>query len=181
MTFLNFINLVKEWVTARGYATMTWVEAKAYATMAWVEAKSYTTLTTVLAIAMSERDWVTEQGYLTTGFVDRGDPGTWDFELGDFTLDGNWHDLDLSSIVPEGTKAIAMYVLLRTTSTAKYLIFREKGNAYEKNIAMLQTVIANVPIRGDYIVSLDANRKIEYIGTPNVINLIRFCVKGWWL
>ena len=47
------------------------------------------------------KEWIIAQGYLTKGYVKRDDPVNADFAMGDFTKDGTWHDLDLSSIVPE--------------------------------------------------------------------------------
>ncbi|GAH71411.1 unnamed protein product, partial [marine sediment metagenome] len=41
-----------------------------------------------------------------TGFVDRGDPAAYDYAKEDLTIDGAWHDMDLSGIVSEFAKAV---------------------------------------------------------------------------
>lgn len=46
-------------------------------------------------------------------YVDRGDSTNWDFVQTDFIQDGVWHDLDLSSIIPEGTRVVHLLVLVR--------------------------------------------------------------------
>ena len=49
--------------------------------------------------------------------VNRGDPDAYDFTLGDFIRDSAWHDLDLSAIIPVGTRAIIFNTQLQSTTT----------------------------------------------------------------
>lgn len=43
-------------------------------------------------------------------YIDRGDPPSWDYSKTDFTTDGQWHTLNLRSIVPEGASLVHLRV-----------------------------------------------------------------------
>ena len=114
-------------------------------------------------------------------FIDRGDPAAKDFETGDFTADDNWHDLDLSGIVPEDATAIAATVLLFNIAVNKDVFFRKNGNVKTFNVSRFTTQVASVLISGDIIVAVDADRKIEYMLETGGWMTIHLTVKGWWL
>jgi len=125
--------------------------------------------------------WAKAQGYLTAGFVDRGDPAAADFITGDFVIDTAWHEFDLSTIVPEHAKAITFYLYWSSDSIGRYAKFRKHGNVNDKAIAAVTTSSAWVPIIGDLTVAVDTNRKIDYYFTAGVAQTISMTVKGWWL
>ncbi len=116
----------------------------------------------------------------TTGYVDRGDPGVVDKSIGDFTLDGNWYDLDLSAIVPAGAKVIHIRFVL--TGNANGLAFKleEKGNTNHINILDGCTQAADCAMHKDGFVTCDSNRVISYAGSPSVNwSNILLVVRGW--
>lgn len=125
--------------------------------------------------------WIIKQGYLTSSFIDRGDPDSPDFSANGFVKDGNWHDLDLSSIVPKGAKAVTLTVLIVVTETTKALRFRKKGNLNVPNISQMWNLVANLPYTADLIVACNSNRVIEYLVDPSTWTDIEITVKGWWL
>lgn len=127
------------------------------------------------------QEWVQAQGYLTTGFVDRGDPLSHDYALGDFTKDGAWHDLNLSSIIPENAKGVALHVIGLANTTNASITLRKNGNTNDVNVSRLITVVAHEFHTADMIVALDTNRIIEYRITPVVWLALSATVKGWWL
>lgn len=135
-----------------------WVQAQAYATMAWVQA----------------------QGYLTTGFVDRGDVASSDMGVGDFWKDGQWHTIELSSIVPEGAKAVLFYFAIRSTAVAKKVYFRTHDNAHAFNVSAVRQTVANVVMQQDMVCPIDWARRIEYRVDSGTWSTISFTVKGWW-
>jgi len=118
-----------------------------------------------------------------TGFVsyvDRGDHPFYDWVESGLTLDANWHDLDLSGIVPVGTIAILMRTNLQAALPGNYIGFKRKGNTNNKTDAWCDVQTANIHIQFDKIVGVDGDRKIEYFGTVNPTS-IDLSIIGWWL
>ena len=113
-------------------------------------------------------------------YISRSNPSGNDFEIGNFTTDGNWYDLDLSSLVPAGAVAVHLYVGLTDDNTAWNLKFRKNGETGQ-NVAAPQCHIANVDQKQECIVALDSGRIIEYRAPAIVITAINIIVRGWWL
>lgn len=135
-----------------------WIVAQGYALQSWVEAK----------------------GYLTTAFVNRGDPAVADLTDADLSTDGAWHTIDLSSIVPAGTKAVALFCLIFDDAAQSELSFRTNGNVNNSNLSSLYTQVANIINSADVVVPLDANRNIQYKAANVGWIAIEITVKGWW-
>ena len=126
-------------------------------------------------------DWITAQGYLTTSFVDRGDPADYDFIESDLTLDGNWHDMDLSGIVPDGAKAVSIRIDTITGTATAYSAFRKKGNTNESNSANALHPIANNANSTDLLCPISDARFIQYKFQSVPWFYIVISIKGWWL
>lgn len=114
-------------------------------------------------------------------YVDRGDPAAYDYYVGDFTKDGAWHDLDLSAIVPAGAVSVCILIYLKSLSSGRWFRLRQKGKVNEFNICSRITPIAATAYITDGVVTLDANRVIQYKIQNTTWNNIRLCIKGWWL
>ncbi len=117
---------------------------------------------------------------LNTIYHDRGDPSGYDFETAAITTDGTWNDLDLSSVVPAGAKAVALVVFISDNLVNQQLRFRKNGNSNERNVSSIVTQVAAQRVWGDIIVACDLNRVIEYNGTNTAFAEIFIVVKGWW-
>lgn len=113
-------------------------------------------------------------------FYDRGDPAAYDFTLANFTTDNNWHDLDLSAIVPSGAKAVAIQILIQDDALNSHIQFRKKGNTNVYNRSYLNTIVINLWHNLDIIVACDDNRVIEYRASNVVFTGINLTIKGWW-
>lgn len=114
-------------------------------------------------------------------FVDRGDPtANYDFIETDLTIDSAWHDMNLSSIVPSGAKAVCLMVRMVDNLPEKAILLRKNGSAGVINYSILFTQVANISVAQDMIVPCDSNRFIEYYVDTGV-NTIFIAVKGWWL
>lgn len=116
----------------------------------------------------------------TTGeqFVDRGDPAAADFDETDLTLDGNWHELDLSSIVPADASLVLLRGIMEDTASNDYLQFRTDGNSNAANVATLRA-------GGSYRAAVEllvapSGQKIEYRGGSGAAPDIDLTVGGWW-
>ena len=116
------------------------------------------------------------------GFQDRGNLTGYDFEVGDLTTDGNWHDLDLSSIIPAGTTAVILRVSIDDDVAGRVIIFRTNGNTDATyNIHSVKNFNANQVATEDVIVTCDENRVIEYQATNTTITTLNIVVSGWWV
>lgn len=132
------------------------------------------------AIIDQMKDWVQAQGYLTTSYVDRGDPAAADYTNATLTVDGNWHELDLSAIVPAGAKAIGISAFLETDVIERFARFRRHGNFNSVNTAAFATQVANLNMAGDLVVNIDSDRKIDYLIDASGFVSFAMAVKGWW-
>lgn len=115
-----------------------------------------------------------------TGFVDRGDPATYDFAKEDLTIDGNWHDMDLSGIVSEFAKAVFIVGHLEGAAVDWAIMFRKKGNTNEVVHGGMETLRAGVERHRSSIVALDDNRIIQYKADNQAWTTLSLAVKGWW-
>lgn len=114
-------------------------------------------------------------------FVNRGDPASEDFGLGDFTFDDAYHDLDLSGIIPEGVKVVLFTIEMNTAASRQRVAFMKKGQINTLNIAYALTQVANMPIVHDLFVVPDSSRFIEYQGSSGVWNTLSMTIRGWFV
>lgn len=128
--------------------------------------------------------WTGEQFGVVRGryppTVDRGDANDHDFRKVNLTTDGAWHDLDLSNIIPIGTKLVAMRVSFASAPVAFFGIFRTKGATFAYNAATNRTQVSGIFVDADLFVAPDSNRKVEYKFSNGVFVEIYITVKAWW-
>jgi hypothetical protein len=120
------------------------------------------------------------EAYLLPAFVDRGDASAFDFTVSDFTTDGNWHDLDFSSIVPAEAKAVKLKLDVVDNLPQQYIIFRKDGNTNIFNVQTAVTQVANVFNSFDLIIALPPSRIVEYLATATTWSGINALVTGWF-
>lgn len=113
-------------------------------------------------------------------YVDRGDPADYDYVKEDLTIDGAWHDLDLSEIVSEKAKAVFIVGHLMGNGIDWTIMFRKKGNANEVVHGGMETIRALVERHRSLIVALDDNRFIQYKADNQAWDTLSLAVKGWW-
>lgn len=118
-------------------------------------------------------------GYIKAAYVNRGAPALWDFATGDFTKDGAFHDLDLSSIVPAGAKAVHCRLYIRAGTVAAQALFAKKGDGASKNLTQAFIQVSLVKYSVDFFCALDENRFIEYKFDNITWTSINLCVRGW--
>lgn len=124
---------------------------------------------------------MTDFGRQFSRYVDRGDPATHDFNLLDLTTDGAWHELDLSPIVPTGTKAVNITFNIRDNLINQILLLRQNGNTKDKNCLLQRTQVANHLITHNGILACDANYKIAYKATNTTWTSITITIMGYFL
>jgi hypothetical protein len=116
---------------------------------------------------------------ITYGYYhDRGDPTADDFNQTTLTFDSTWHDLDVSSIVPENAKAVLLVVLIKDNLVGTQFQVRKNGNTSGYNRSQIYTQVANNYMISDFIIACDNNRIIEYSGISGTDELT-LTIKGW--
>ncbi len=113
--------------------------------------------------------------------VDRGDPASPDFNIFSFTADENWHDLDLSSIVPAGATWVLLRLLLLTNAQNGIMYLKKGGNTSEYSGAGYGTPYSAYEVYGDLWLQVGSTRVIEYWLSSGDWLAIGLTVKGWYL
>ncbi len=115
------------------------------------------------------------------GFVDRGDAGL-DYVIGDFTKDGAWHDLFLSSIVTDSdAKSVLMHLQIKGSAVGLLVQFRKKGYTNATKVYQ-RTQVANIDNQMPFAVACDVNQVIQYwIASSASWTTINLMVHGWWI
>jgi len=113
-------------------------------------------------------------------YVDRGDPAAMDYVKTDLTIDGAWHDLNLSAIVPAGAKAVLLRTSLQSGAATDKIRYRKNGNTNEINACGCESLRANVARTRLGVTAIDANRVIEYNADNIAWTTLELVVRGWW-
>jgi len=142
----------------------------------------------LLEVALNNRQYlkeILEKEAITViyNYVDRGDPANYDFTKDNLVADGEIHELDLSTIVPEEAagQLVHLRIVIRATTTNKWLIFTELGKQYSNNSASFTTQGVNISNNLCGWVKLDENRKIQYQLDPTATwTYVYITVRGWF-
>lgn len=114
-------------------------------------------------------------------YFGRGDAGAFDFQVGDFTQDNVWRNLDLSSIVPANTVLVLLRIVCRSTKADDVFNLRTNGYGNVFNVVRVQSRIANIRNSLDIHVTPDSNGIIEYKCLQGFFDLLNVTVAGWWM
>lgn len=113
--------------------------------------------------------------------VDGGNPLGWHYNIGDFTTDGSYHDLDLSAYVPVGAKFVLLRVNLLNSTANKACAFRKNGISQVYNNDYIYCQVAWVSYSQNVIVAVDDDRVIEYAFASGGWSQIDISIAGWIL
>jgi len=114
-------------------------------------------------------------------FIDRGDYVLNDFENGDFTIDGNWHELDLSGIIPEGTSAVVIRCGFHCDFVSWMFKVRKAGTTSLLRTSVGIQNVAGVKNSPNPTIGVSSSRKIEYNFEPAANLAVGILVRGWFL
>jgi hypothetical protein len=112
------------------------------------------------------------------------EPTACDFTIGTLpAFTATWSDLDLSSIVPDGARAVLLSILVQDNVAGSVVSFRKNGqtNIYQR--ACVYSIVANQLIGDNPIVGVDDSQVIEIYTDPAPASwtTIDLSVLGWWL
>lgn len=114
-------------------------------------------------------------------YVDRGDPSAVDWDTEDLTLDGAYHDLDLSSIVTDSAATLVhLSVRFNHNTASSQFVIRENGNSNAVNGMKARIQVSGIPRLFSDFVSMDASRVVEYT-FPTSTTEAQITVRGWFV
>lgn len=119
-------------------------------------------------------------GFIKHSYTDRGTYGPNDFENGDFTIDGAWHELDLSAIIPEGTTAVALRCGFHSDVVGWFCKLRKHGTEVNLRTSVGVQQVATIKRSFTTTVGVSEDRKIDYSFSPAANLAIGLLVRGWW-
>lgn len=114
-------------------------------------------------------------------FVDRGDPADIDFLHSELILDGAWHSLDLSNIIPKGCVLVLLRVANENDVAGSAFDCRKYGCIYQCNFSAVHCFVSNMYNNQDVLVIPDKNGVIEYLGNNQATSGLSLVVGGWWI
>lgn len=114
-------------------------------------------------------------------YVSRGDYTTFDYNQFDLDDDGNWHELDLSGIIPAGATAVKLHCKLRGDTIEGKLRLRPGGYVAGEVRCTLRIQVVNITVGAFITVGLSTDRKIEFEYTGADFGPRTITVQGWWL
>ena len=101
-------------------------------------------------------------GQLGERYISRGDVAVADFDKDDLIADNDYHELDLSSLCPVGTKIVRIRVNATWGVADKAIFIRKKGYVNETNIGRWQIPIANHWVDNQQDIDIGEDRIVEY-------------------
>lgn len=117
---------------------------------------------------------------LAPHWVERESRSGYDYTDADLTTDGSWHDLDLSSIVPEGAVKVAMRFTVVDNSANMHIQFRKNGDSSTYN-QVIRTQVNGVSIDTLFKVFCDSSRVIEYEASNTTFSEIGITIIAWYI
>lgn len=113
-------------------------------------------------------------------WTDREDIAAVDYNVTTLTADGNWHDLDISSIVGAGKKLVVIESNLKDNAGGKVMLMRTKGNVNEINVSPCGTVKADKTCSRNMLLYTNENGVVQYIIDTGVWAITDLTVRGWF-
>lgn len=114
-------------------------------------------------------------------WYNRGDEDVEDWLVGDLVKDGNWHDLDLTSIIPIGASLVLIKIKASHTISTQVIAFRTKGVINDNAVQYRYThETAAVFIYDDLMLQPDSNGIIQYkFGSAETWIVLSLRIMGW--
>lgn len=115
-------------------------------------------------------------------YVDRGALSVYDYSSASFTKDGNWHNLDVSAIVPSSAKLVVMRCRLNSTGAGKLMQIASDGYVGGVNSWIAGTQVTGINIyQTSSPIPMIGTGIIQYNITAATWSLCDLVILGWWL
>lgn len=109
------------------------------------------------------------------------DQQSYDFILSDFTRDYQYHDLDLSGIIPAGTKLVLLWGAFKSDTPDCEGNFAQSGHTGEYLKSLYFEPVANIGCTMDCLIPVDSDRKIQYRFSNVTYLYINLSVVAWFI
>lgn len=119
-------------------------------------------------------DYFRQHGLVTN----RGDAAASDWLFADLTIDNNWHNLNMTSVIPAGVHIVYCHVRIKSNLINRPFEIKTGGFVNNFNRSRMRTLIAGVPNDGDWDVFPNSNGIVQYKGNPFLTD-VQIVVKGW--
>lgn len=86
----------------------------------------------------------------------------WDYTQANLTIDGAWHTLDLSAIVPAGVTLVRLRFVLLDTNGLSSIYLKNADYTNDINIVQIGSQVVNIWHRDVAFVACSNERKIKY-------------------
>lgn len=111
----------------------------------------------------------------------KADQESYDFTINDFTADYQYHDLDLSGIIPAGTVAIVLWGAFRSDAPDTEACFAKAGNSGNYLKSLLIQPVFNIGKGINCIVPVSSDLKIKYRFSNVNYSYINLIIAGWFI
>jgi len=115
---------------------------------------------------------------IVNGFYQR-DAGDWDWTTSDFTIDDNWHELDLTAKAGNIIKGASAVLFECRAKGGAGGDIKLKKNGASYHTAWFRLIVADVTHRQQLICPCDVNGKIQYYIETGISDM-NLTIKGWW-
>ncbi len=112
-------------------------------------------------------------------FIRRTGVAAFDFQLGDFTQDGTWHQLDLSSIIPRNAKLILIKMLYAAPAAGRFFGLRVYGETYAYNNWGIVTPVGGGQHENNFEIPITGEQSIEYYLPAAGSTTANLVIQGW--
>lgn len=114
-------------------------------------------------------------------YVSRGNIPDFDFGVNDLIADSQWHDLDISHIVPSGERLVKVVFAVQAAVNTPGLILRHPGHTNNRNNIRTGNCPPGRCIweSGDVLCNVDG--KLKYYLYTGTYNTIHITIRGWWI
>lgn len=113
-------------------------------------------------------------------FVDVGDPSAVHFNKDDLILDGEYHELDLSGIIPKAARLVMIMVRLEGSAGYPDFKIRRKGNVNTIADDIIRVITVNTPYFETLTVACGSDGIIEYRGKVATYTTCNLIIRGWF-
>lgn len=103
-----------------------------------------------------------------------------DWGLGDLVMDGAWHVLDTSALVPAGAIAIAWRLVVLATALGKFMMVAENGSSDGAKRGMCRANTTGWYYESCPIVQCTSARTVQYYLSAAGISNYGMTVMGWY-
>lgn len=114
-------------------------------------------------------------------YIDRGELAVGDFAVGDFTIDGAWHNLDLSGIIDIGTVLVVARLYITAALAKKRVRFMSADFVNDANRSQSSTQVDNTDYIVDILIRPNADGVIKYKFDAGVWTTADLIIRGWFM